>query len=92
MSEIKPTLVKKGATLGANCTIVCGHSIGSYAFIAAGAVVTGDVPGFALMIGNPARQKGWMCQCGYQLNGQYQCPHCGNKYTLKSKKGLQLLK
>ncbi|PKN77500.1 MAG: oxidoreductase [Deltaproteobacteria bacterium HGW-Deltaproteobacteria-10] len=92
MSEIKPTLVKKGATLGANCTIVCGHTIGSYAFIGAGAVVTKDVPDFALMMGNPARQQGWMCQCGNNLNAKYQCSQCGNKYTLKAKKGLQILK
>ena len=92
MSEIKPTLVKKGATLGANCTIVCGHIIGSYAFIGAGAVVTKDVPDFALMTGNPARQKGWICQCGNKLNGKYKCPQCGNKYILKAKKGLQILK
>jgi acetyltransferase-like isoleucine patch superfamily enzyme len=91
MSEIKPTLVKKGATLGANCTIVCGHSIGRYAFIAAGAVVTQDVPDHALMIGNPARQKGWMCQCGNKLYGKHQCPQCYNKYK-KSKQGLQKLK
>lgn len=92
MSEIKPTLLKKGTTLGANCTIVCGHTIGSYAFIAAGAVVTKDVPDYALMMGNPARQKGWMCQCGYQLNKKHQCTHCGNKYTLKPEQGLQILK
>jgi len=92
MSEIKPTLVKKGATLGANCTIVCGHTIGSYAFIGAGAVVTKDVPDFALMTGNPAKQDGWMCACGYKLNSKYQCNHCGNKYVLMSKKGLQILK
>lgn len=90
MSEIRPTLVKKGATLGANCTIVCGHTVGSYAFIAAGAVVTKDVPDFALMIGNPARQQGWMCQCGCRLSDQYQCSQCGNKYILKPEKGLQL--
>lgn len=87
MSEIKPTLLKKGATLGANCTIVCGHTIGSYAFIGAGAVVTKDVPDFALMIGNPARQKGWMCQCGYRLNEKMKCPECGRKYK-KSKQGV----
>ncbi|MEN6621729.1 MAG: Gfo/Idh/MocA family oxidoreductase [Smithella sp.] len=92
MSEIKPTLLKKGATLGANCTIVCGHTIGSYAFIAAGAVVTKDIPDYALMMGNPARQKGWMCQCGYQLNEKYQCSYCGNKYKLKPKQGLQIQK
>jgi len=89
MSEIKPTLVKKGASLGANCTIVCGHTIGRYAFIAAGAVVTKDVLDYALMIGNPARQKGWLCQCGNKLNSKYHCPQCGNKYKLKKNKLLQ---
>ncbi len=90
MSEVKPTLVKKGATLGANCTIVCGHTIGSYAFIGAGAVVTKDVPDYALMIGNPARQKGWMCECGNKLNAKHQCSQCGNKYR-KFKQGLQII-
>lgn len=85
MLEIKPTLLKKGASLGANCTIVCGHTIGRYAFIAAGAVVTKDVPDYALMMGNPARQKGWLCQCGNKLNEKYKCPQCGNKYKLKEK-------
>jgi UDP-2-acetamido-3-amino-2,3-dideoxy-glucuronate N-acetyltransferase len=89
MSEIKPTLVKKGATLGANSTIVCGHTIGSYAFIAAGAVVTKDVPEHALMVGNPAIQKGWICQCGYKLNAKHQCPQCGNQYKMKAKLGLK---
>jgi UDP-2-acetamido-3-amino-2,3-dideoxy-glucuronate N-acetyltransferase len=89
MSEIKSTLVKKGATLGANCTVVCGHTIGSYAFIAAGAVVTKDVGDHALMAGNPARQKGWMCQCGNKLNSKYHCPQCGKKYKLKENKLLQ---
>ena len=89
MSEIKPTLVKKGATLGANATIVCGHTIGSYAFVAAGAVITRDVPAHALMAGNPARQTGWICQCGYKLNAKHQCPHCGNRYKMKAKQGLK---
>jgi UDP-2-acetamido-3-amino-2,3-dideoxy-glucuronate N-acetyltransferase len=92
MSEIKPTLVKKGATLGANCTIVCGHSIGRYAFIAAGAVITQDVPDHALMMGNPARQKGWFCQCGNKLDEKCKCPQCGNKYKKTAKQGLQKLK
>ena len=92
MAEIKPTLVKKGATLGANCTIVCGNTIGSYSFIAAGAVVTKNVPSCAIMIGNPARQKGWICQCGYKLNAKYQCPQCGSKYKIKDKQGLQKIK
>jgi len=90
MSELKPTLVKKGASLGANCTIVCGHTIGSYAFIAAGAVITKDVPDYALMAGNPARQKGWICQCGNKLNAKYRCPQCGKKYKIKANQGLQI--
>jgi UDP-2-acetamido-3-amino-2,3-dideoxy-glucuronate N-acetyltransferase len=92
MDEIKPTLIKKGASLGANSTIVCGHTVGSYAFIAAGAVVTKDVPGHALMMGNPAVQKGWICSCGYRLNKKFQCPECGNKYKVKAKQGLQIIK
>ena len=67
MSELRPTLVKKGATLGANCTIVCGVTIGRYAFVAAGAVVTRDVPDYALAVGSPARITGWMCECGLKL-------------------------
>lgn len=89
MSEIKTTRVKKGATLGANATIVCGHIIGSYAFVAAGAVITRDVPAHALMAGNPARQTGWICQCGYKLNAKHQCPQCGNRYKMNAKLGLQ---
>mgnify|MGYP001768433533 CR=1 FL=1 len=92
MSEIKSTLVKKGATLGANSTIVCGHSIGRYAFIAAGVVVTKDVADHALMAGNPARQMGWICRCGYKLNKKHQCPQCGNTYKLKTKQGLHKTK
>jgi UDP-2-acetamido-3-amino-2,3-dideoxy-glucuronate N-acetyltransferase len=81
MDELRPTLVKKGATLGANCTIICGITIGRYAFIGAGAVVTKDVPDFALMVGNPAVQKGWMCKCGNRLNTQYICVECGKEYN-----------
>jgi UDP-2-acetamido-3-amino-2,3-dideoxy-glucuronate N-acetyltransferase len=76
MGQIRPTLVKKGATLGANCTIVCGHTIGEYAFIGAGAVVTKDVLDHALMVGNPAKQIGWMCECGEKLDEQGQCKTC----------------
>jgi UDP-2-acetamido-3-amino-2,3-dideoxy-glucuronate N-acetyltransferase len=80
------TLVKKGATIGANATIVCGHDIGRYAFIGAGAVVTRDVPDYALVMGNPARQKGWMSEFGHQLqfntNGEAECPESGEKYYL----------
>jgi len=77
MDQVRPTLVKRGATLGANCTIVCGHTIGSYSLVGAGAVVTKDVPDHAVMVGNPARQIGWICRCGELLkNGSY-CPACG---------------
>jgi len=81
--ELKTTLVKEGATLGANSTIVCGHSIGRYAFVGAGAVVTKDVPDYALVVGNPARITGWMCRCGVKLKfiGQKgHCPDCGKEY------------
>jgi predicted dehydrogenase/acetyltransferase-like isoleucine patch superfamily enzyme len=88
MSELRPTLVKKGATLGANCTVVCGNTIGTFAFIGAGAVVTKDVPDYALMSGNPARQTGWICECGEKLNQTLACPAC-NKHYVKKKKGLQ---
>ncbi len=80
MDQVRPTLIKKGATLGANCTIVCGHTIGRYAFIGAGAVVTKDVPDHALMVGNPARQIGWMCECGEKLNTKQKCPACKKQY------------
>jgi UDP-2-acetamido-3-amino-2,3-dideoxy-glucuronate N-acetyltransferase len=86
-NEYKPTLVKVGATLGANCTILCGHTIGRYAFIGAGAVVTRDVPDYALMVGNPARQIGWMCRCGIRLPAgatHPACPACGAMYCEES--------
>jgi UDP-2-acetamido-3-amino-2,3-dideoxy-glucuronate N-acetyltransferase len=84
--EYKPTLVKRGASLGANSTIVCGHTVGAYAFIGAGAVVTKDVPDYALLVGNPARTTGWMCQCGVKLAAgaappaQATCLACGTAY------------
>jgi UDP-2-acetamido-3-amino-2,3-dideoxy-glucuronate N-acetyltransferase len=81
------TLVQRGATLGANCTIVCGVTIGRYAFVGAGAVVTKDVPPYALMLGNPARQHGWMCQCGERLAAageQATCGVCGSGYRLRA--------
>ena len=83
--EYQRTLVKRGASLGANSTIVCGSTIGRYAFIAAGAVVTRDVPDFALMMGVPARQAGWMCYCGVRLEGngpEFKCGACGRGYRL----------
>lgn len=80
MDQVRPTLVKKGATLGANSTIVCGHSIGRYAFIGAGAVVTKDVPDYALMAGNPAKRIGWMCECGEKLDANLKCLVCSKAY------------
>ena len=81
--EYKPTLVKKGATLGANCTILCGNVIGRYALVGAGAVVTHDVPDYALVIGNPTRQVGWVCQCGERLPEDLSCRKCGGKYIFE---------
>jgi UDP-2-acetamido-3-amino-2,3-dideoxy-glucuronate N-acetyltransferase len=86
-NEYRPTLIKRGATLGANCTIVCGHTVGEYAFVAAGAVVARDVPAYALVAGVPARKIGWMCRCAaerleFDGSGQSQCYACGRSYTL----------
>ncbi|MFN3733722.1 UDP-2-acetamido-3-amino-2,3-dideoxy-D-glucuronate N-acetyltransferase [Comamonas testosteroni] len=95
-SEYRDTLVKKGATLGANCTIVCGCTIGEYAFIGAGAVVNKDVPAYALMVGVPARQIGWMSEFGEQLDlplqGQAEatCTHSGARYVLQGSALTQL--
>ncbi|MBX3588568.1 MAG: N-acetyltransferase [Ramlibacter sp.] len=86
--EYRRTVVKRGATLGANCTIVCGTTIGEYAFVGAGAVVNRNVPDFALMVGVPARQLGWMSRHGERLaldlegHGTAQCPHTGDHYQL----------
>lgn len=88
-SEYRDTIVKKGATLGANCTVVCGVSIGEYAFIGAGAVVNKSVPPYALMVGVPAKQIGWMSEYGEQLDlpvageGETTCPYTGTRYSLK---------
>ena len=86
--EYRRTLVRTGATLGANCTVVCGITIGRYAFVGAGAVVNRDVPDFALMLGVPARQAGWMSRFGERIDlplngrGQATCAHTGDVYTL----------
>jgi UDP-2-acetamido-3-amino-2,3-dideoxy-glucuronate N-acetyltransferase len=77
MDEARTTLVKRGATIGANATIVCGITIGRYAFVGAGAVVINDVPDYALVVGNPARQTGWVCECGERLDTGMKCPACG---------------
>jgi UDP-2-acetamido-3-amino-2,3-dideoxy-glucuronate N-acetyltransferase len=76
--EYQKTLVKRGATLGANSTVVCGTTIGRYAFVAAGAVVTHDVPDYALVMGVPAKQAGWMCACGVKLNEEKNILRCGS--------------
>lgn len=79
-SEFRPTRVRRGATIGANATIVCGHEIGSYAFVAAGAVVTADVPAYALVAGVPARRIGWMSRAGLRLGPDLVCPADGSRY------------
>lgn len=79
-AEFKTTHVKRGATIGANATIICGHTIGSYAFIAAGAVVTKDVPNFGLMVGLPAQRIGWMSRSGERLGRDLVCPRDGSRY------------
>ena len=88
--EYLKTLVKKGASIGANATIVCGNEIGEYAFIGAGAVVTKPVPAYALVIGNPARQSGWMSEYGHKLKfdekGKAVCPESGQEYLLNNNK------
>jgi UDP-2-acetamido-3-amino-2,3-dideoxy-glucuronate N-acetyltransferase len=87
--EYRDTLVRRGATLGANCTIVCGVVVGEYAFIGAGTVINRDVPAFALMVGVPGRQIGWMSRYGERLSlpltgpGEATCPHTGDRYELR---------
>lgn len=78
--KITYTKVKKGASIGANATIVCGNTIGEYAMIGSGSVVTKDVKDYALVVGNPARQIGWVCRCGQKLDNQFRCPECGTEY------------
>lgn len=83
--EYRKTLVKKGATIGANATIVCGVTVGEYAFIGAGCVVNKDVKAYAMMVGVPAKQIGWTCQCGVKLpitNDTATCTECGNSYMI----------
>lgn len=85
-NEFKETLVMEGATLGANSTIICGTTIGKYAFVGAGSVVTKSIPNYAIVYGNPARLKGWMCKCGIKLNFKSKkavCHFCGEKYVIR---------
>ena len=89
-SEYRNTLIRTGATLGANSTILCGVTVGSYAFVGAGAVILSDVPSFALIVGVPGRQVGWMSEYGEQIPlplegfGEYTCPHSGKLYRLEN--------
>lgn len=93
-SEYLPTPVRTGASIGANATIVCGNEIGAYAMIGAGAVVTKDVPPFALVVGNPARQIGWVSAYGHRLNfdnsGLAVCPESGEQYKLENQQVLKI--
>lgn len=87
-SEFKETIVRKGATIGANTTIICGNTIGKYAFVGAGAVITKDVPDYGLVMGNPSVLEGYVCKCGKRLEKQgdkYICPDCGNCYKMQGK-------
>ena len=85
--EYKPTLIKKGATIGANATIICGITVGCYAFVGAGAVVTKNIPDYALVVGNPARRTGWISRAGHKLDfssaNESKCTQTGEKYLLK---------
>lgn len=86
-NEFRPIIVREGATLGANATIICGISIGKYAFVGAGAVVTKDIPDYGLVYGNPAKLKGWICACGIKLNfvnDIVKCSTCNKEYILKN--------
>lgn len=92
-TEFRQTLVKRGATIGANATIVCGNTIGEYAFIGAGSVVTKNIPDYALVYGNPGKVKGWVCQCAVEIvfrSGKALCKACGKRYK-KDRRGVRLL-
>ena len=94
-NEYAKTIVKKGASIGANATIVCGHNIGAFAFIGAGAVVTKNVPDYALLVGNPAKQIGWVSEYGHRLNfdenGLAVCPETQQEYELKDNRVRRVL-
>ncbi len=86
--EYRKTVIKKGASLGANCTIVCGHDIGEYAFVGAGSVVTKDIPPYACVVGNPARLLYYVCECSEKMefdnNNSFKCPKCGKEYIIEN--------
>lgn len=91
--EFRKTLVKRGATIGANATVICGNTIGEYAFIGAGSVITKDVPDYAMVYGNPAKVKGWICQCAEEIvfrSGKAICKACGRRYK-KDHHGINIL-
>jgi UDP-2-acetamido-3-amino-2,3-dideoxy-glucuronate N-acetyltransferase len=83
MDQVRPTLVKKGATIGANATVVCGVTLGQYCFIGAGALVNKNIPDYALVVGNPAKQIGWSCECGERLSDDLECISCGKRFEKK---------
>jgi hypothetical protein len=87
--ELLPTMVRRGASLGAGVVVVCGLEIGTYAFAAAGSVLTRDVPAHAFVSGNPARHKGWVCGCCKRLDGDLVCPSCGTKHEPAAGGGLR---
>jgi Serine acetyltransferase len=80
--KVTPTLVKRGASIGANATVICGHTIGEYALVGAGSVVTKDVPDHGLVVGNPARLMGYVCRCGERLDGSGLCHSCGERFDI----------
>ncbi len=91
MDQVRPALVKKGATIGANATIICGTTLGRYCFIGAGAVVNTNVLDYALVVGNPAKQIGWACHCGERLTDHLECLTCEKQYR-KSRNGLKIIR
>ncbi|HEY3606448.1 MAG TPA: acyltransferase [Pseudonocardiaceae bacterium] len=88
-AEVVPTVVRRGASLGAGVVVVCGHVVGEYAFAAAGSVIARDVPPHAFVAGNPARQKGWVCTCGNRLNANLLCTACGHRFEPSPNGGLR---
>lgn len=81
--QVRETVVEEGASIGANVTVVCGNTIGKYAMVGSGSVVTKTIPPYALAVGNPAKQIGWVCQCGQKLSAEKMCPLCDKKYEIR---------